>query len=120
MRLPLLFNFNVGINNINGSLPKFRNVAILQFTANAFTGSIPSEYGLLGNLTELNLDYNAGITGSVPIELVECDKLTLLSMIGTGISGNVTFCESFGDNIKVRVTDGSICGEECECCCVTS
>ena len=112
--------FDVIYNDINGSLPMFQNIEILQFSANAFTGSIPTEYGLLGNLTEVNLDYNAGITGSVPSELVECDKLTFLSMIGTGISGNVTFCESFGDNIKVRVNDGSICGEECECCCVTS
>ena len=120
MRLPLLSYFNVGINNFNGSLPMFQNVTTLRLSANAFTGSIPTEYGLLGNLTELNLDYNAGITGSVPSELGECDKLTLLSMVGTGISGNVTFCESFGDNIEVRVTDGSICGEECECCCVTS
>jgi len=94
----------------------FQNVATVNMYGNSFTGSIPTEHGLLGNLTHLVLDYNAGMSGSIPIELVECDKLILLSFFGTQISGNVTFCDSFGGNIVINV---SICGEECECCCVT-
>ncbi len=120
IRLPLLSYFDVAFNEIEGSLPMFENVAQIYFRSNTFTGSIPTEYGLLEDLTELDLDYNADITGSVPNELVECDKLTLLSIRGTGISRNVTFCDSSRGNIKVILSDMSICGEECECCCVTS
>ena len=41
-------------------------------------------------------------------------------MHDTGIQTNVTYWDSFGDNIDVCVTHASICGgEECECCCVT-
>ena len=97
----------------------FQNVTTVDMFGNSFTGSIPTEYGLLGNLTKLILGYNAGISGSIPTELVECDKLTLLSFLGTQISGNVTFCDSFGDDILIRVINVSICGEECECCCET-
>jgi len=97
----------------------FQNVATVNMYGNAFTGSIPTKYGLLGNLTHLVLDFNAGISGSIPTELVECDKLTLLSFLGTQISGNVTFCDSFGGNIVITVDDVLICGDECECCCVT-
>ena len=98
----------------------FQNVATVDMFGNLFIGSIPTEYGLLENLTELTLGYNAGISGSIPTELVECDKLTSLSIDGTQISGNVTFCDSFVGSIKILVSDVSICGEECECCCVMS
>jgi len=97
----------------------FQNVATVYMFGNSFTGIIPTEYGLLENLTELILDFNAGISGSIPTELVECDKLTSLSIFSTQISGNVTFCDSFGGNIEITVDDVLTCGEECECCCVT-
>jgi len=97
----------------------FQKVDEVFMHVNSFHGSIPTEYGLLENLTEIYLDYNLDITGTVPTELVECDKLTLLSFLGTQISGNVTFCDSFGDDILIRVINVSICGEECECCCET-
>ena len=71
-------------------------------------------------MTQLRLDYNSGIIGSVPSELVGCDKLTLLSIPYTGISGNVTLCDVLGDNSEVHVADVSICGVECECRCVTT
>ena len=119
VRLPSLSHFDVTLNCIEGPLPMFQNVAQILFTVNSFTGSIPTEYGLLGNLTELRLDCNLGINGTVPSELRECNMLTLLSLYNTGISGNVTFCDSFGDNLVVRVTDVSVCGKECECCCET-
>ena len=97
----------------------FQNVVRLTMFANSFHGSIPTEYGLLENLTHLVLDNNLGITGTVPTELVECNKLTLLSLRKIGISGNVSFCNGFEKDIDVIVTDVSICGEECECCCIT-
>jgi len=97
----------------------FQNVAQVELSANSFTGSIPTEYGLLGNLTQLGVDFNVGITGTVPTELMECDKMSLLSLHDTGISGNITFCDSLGDNLVVQVPDVSICGEECLCCCET-
>jgi len=97
----------------------FQNVSTIDMFGNSFTGIIPTEYGLLEDLTELTLGYNAGISGSIPTGLVECDKLNSLSIHGTQISGNVTFCDSFGGNIEITVDDVLICGEECECCCVT-
>ena len=119
VRLPSLSLFDVGFNNIEGSLPMFQNVDILKMSGNSFTGSLPTVYGLLENLTHLELDYNFDITGTIPSELTECNKLTFLSLYNTGMSGNVTFCDSFGDNLVVRVTDVSVCGKECECCCET-
>mmetsp|Transcript_6846 Transcript_6846/g.8931 ORF Transcript_6846/g.8931 Transcript_6846/m.8931 type:complete len:82 (+) Transcript_6846:294-539(+) len=74
----------------------FQNVDILRMSGNSFTGSLPTVYGLLENLTHLELDYNFDITGAIPTELMECNKLTFLSLYNTGISGNVTFCDSFG------------------------
>ena len=53
-------------NNIQGSLPMFKNVELNILTANQFTGSIPTEYGLLENWTELH--FNLGITGTAPTE----------------------------------------------------
>jgi len=106
-------------NNIQGSLPIFKNLATVYMFGNSFTGSIPTEYGLLENLTELILDFNAGISGSIPTELVEGDKPTSLSIFSTQISGNVTFCDSLGGNIEITVDDVLTCSEECECCCVT-
>ena len=119
VRLPLLSYINLSFNNIEGTLPMFQNVAQIELSANRFTGSIPTEYGLLGNLTQLDVDFNVGITGTVPTELMKCDKLSLLALHNTGISGNITFCDSLGENLVVQVTDVSICGEECLCCCET-
>jgi len=119
VRLPLLSHINFCFNNIEGSLPMFQNVEQIELFANQFTGSIPTEYGLLGNLTQLGLDLNLRINGTVPSELMKCDKLSLLSLHNTGISGNITFCGSLGENLVVKVNDVSICGEECECCCET-
>jgi len=95
----------------------FENVARLAMYANSFSGSIPTEYGLLENLTRLELDTNVDIIGSVPTELIECKKLTFLTLYKTGISGSVSFCNSFGDDIDIRVSNVSMCGQECECCC---
>ena len=119
IRLPLLSQINIAFNNIEGSLPMFENVTRIIFPVNSFTGSIPTEYGLLGNLVELDLDFNPEITGTVPTELRECDKLSLLYLYDTKISGNVTLCDSFDENIYISVNDVSICGEECDCCCET-
>ena len=119
VRLPSLSSINIAFNSIQGSLPMFKNVSQFTLTANQFTGSIPTEYGLLGNLTSLNLENNLGITGTVPSELMECDKLSVLALYDTGISGNITLCNAFGDSFLIRVSDLSICGEECECCCET-
>jgi len=120
VRLPSLSYFDVSLNNIEGPLPMIQNVARLLLFVNSFTGSIPTEYGLLENLTHLELNNNFDISGTVPTELMECDKLTVLALLQTGISGNVTFCDSFVGSIEILVNDVSICGEECECCCVTS
>jgi len=97
----------------------FKNVELNILIVNQFTGSIPTEYGLLGNLTSLFLENNLGITGTVPIELMDCDRLSVLALYDTGISGNITLSNTFGNSILVRVSDLSICGDECECCCVS-
>jgi len=97
----------------------FENVELNILTANLFTGSIPTEYGLLGNLTQLHLEHNLGIAGTVPTQLMECDKLSVVGLYDTGITGNTTLYNTFGDSILVRVSDLPICGKEYECCCVT-
>ena len=119
VRLPLLSRFDIGFNRIEGSLPMFENVARLAMYDNSFSGNIPTEYGLLENLTHLELVNNIDIIGTVPTELRECKKLRLLTLYETGISGSVSFCDSFGDDIFIFVSNVSLCGEECECCCST-
>ena len=118
VRLPTLSIFRVGANRIEGLLPMFENVAEISLAFNSMYGSIPTEYGLLGNLTSLQLDNNPSISGTVPTELIGCDQLNLISIFDTGIAGNISFCDSFSENFTVSVRNASICGEECDCCCV--
>ena len=51
-------------------------------------GSIPSELGLIHNLTSLNLRTN-DLTGSVPAELGNLDHLTYLNLHSNNLSGSI-------------------------------
>jgi Leucine-rich repeat (LRR) protein len=55
---------------------------------NAFTGTVPSELGLLTALTELQLDNNA-FTGTVPSELGLLTALTYLTLDNNAFTGTV-------------------------------
>jgi len=81
---------------VSGTLPMFQNAAQVELNPKRFTGRISTEYGLLGNLPLLDVDINFRITRIVPTELKKCDKLSSFTLHNTGISGNITFCDSLG------------------------
>lgn len=68
-----LVNLSVPKNKFTGSIPdSFRddhpNLAILDFSSNALTGTIPLSFGHFENLTTLDLSTNS-LQGSIPSEL---------------------------------------------------
>ena len=57
----------------------------IRLGTNFLTGPIPSELGLLFNLTTLELQFNAAMTGTIPPEVLLLEKLETLNVTGTGI-----------------------------------
>jgi hypothetical protein len=59
----------------------------LKLDSNYFVEEIPSDIGRLSNLSVLNLDNNADLTGTVPSSLAKLTKLRLLSLSSTEVTG---------------------------------
>lgn len=54
----------------------------------AFTGAIPTSFGNLGSLRELDLSFNE-LSGEVPPSLGQCAELRVLHLQGNELSGGV-------------------------------
>nr|QAS62465.1 LRR receptor-like serine/threonine-protein kinase RPK2 [Sedum alfredii] len=68
-------------NGLSGVIPrslgKCRCVKMVLLFLNSFTGSIPKEFGLLGNLEVLDVSRNS-LSGLIPVELGNCAVLSVL------------------------------------------
>lgn len=81
MRLRLCKYFDVGRNQLTGTLPndlgeKFVNLRHLHLDHNSFKGTLPSSYNTVGNgrLESFSVDHNK-LTGSIPGERDLYNKL---------------------------------------------
>ena len=76
-------------NFIEGALPTELGALLssvnLDFGSNFFSGTIPSDIGLLQNLVVLDLQLNAGLTGTVPVEVLNLPNLEVLELTGTQV-----------------------------------
>ena len=77
IELAQLFNLtylSVSDNKLSGDLPaelgKLRNLEVLEISRNQFTGELPPELGNLNNLRVLVVNENPGLTGPIPISLI--------------------------------------------------
>ena len=66
-----------------------RNMTNFAVADTAFYGSIPSEFGTLSRLKELDLSGNAKIVGTLPSELQLLSTLEQLEISGTSITGTI-------------------------------
>jgi len=77
-------------NNLDGSIPselgRLSELTVLGVHKNQLSGAIPSEFGSLGSLTWLNLSGNRGLTGELPVGLMELSGLETLNVECTGVS----------------------------------
>jgi hypothetical protein len=123
LRLRNIFYFDLSHNNFSGNLPEdigsdFVRARVLYFDHNQFVGTIPSNYGGIGNgrMAELTLDNNQ-LTGEVPTDWPK-DNLNLITVrfqnnkITTPI-GNKGLCEL---DVFKEVGELLELGAECDIC----
>ena len=88
-QLGRLVYLEIGNNQLTGAIPseigQLSNLAGLVLSNNRLTGAVPSELGQLSRLEELSLDHNAGLSGSLAVEMTKLVNLTSLSLDATGI-----------------------------------
>ncbi|KAJ4907068.1 disease resistance family protein / LRR family protein [Raphanus sativus] len=80
-------------NSLNGTLPaeslgELRNLQILDFSLNYFTGSIPSSVGNMASLKKLALHFNS-MEGKIPESLGKLDRLETLDLSSNKFSGAI-------------------------------
>lgn len=82
-----------GSTGLTGTLPlaigQLTQLEYLVLDGNAFETTIPTIYGGLQNLKELNLQKNAGIVGTLPSEFGLLTSLKILQLSDTRLSGDI-------------------------------
>jgi Leucine-rich repeat (LRR) protein len=89
------------------------NIDTLSLEGNMFSGSLPSELGLLTNLLQLRARNNL-LTGIVPSQLLMLTELRSLQLaLNPRMTGSIPeeFCGM--DNLREITSD---CGVVCQCC----
>ncbi|CAB9528801.1 leucine rich repeat [Seminavis robusta] len=91
--LTYLYSLLVGSNQLEGTLPLdlFTNLARLEYlnmNGNHFSGTVPTEVGLLSSLVKLELQ-NTSLSGTIPTELVALENMTSLAIKNTSLSGSI-------------------------------
>jgi Leucine-rich repeat (LRR) protein len=83
---------------------------------NAITGSIPSELGLLENLSHFVMDTNQ-LTGEIPEELMNLPLMEQLDVTNNKLSGVVPegLCAAYDSSVFRFDCSASLCGCDCDC-----
>ncbi|XP_027185089.1 LRR receptor-like serine/threonine-protein kinase GSO1 [Coffea eugenioides] len=98
--LPGLIRLSLSFNKLYGQLPSSNlaqcsELRVLSLSFNEFGGQIPKEIGIIpreiGNwrfLQQLDLRFNS-LTGSIPIEIFNLSKLSVMSLLQNQLSSNL-------------------------------
>ncbi|CAB9531742.1 Leucine-rich repeat receptor-like protein kinase [Seminavis robusta] len=84
---------DIGSNQMEGKLEQslfsqLTQLDVFSINGNWFSGSLPTEVGLLSSLRKLQL-HNTNLSGTLPTELQLMDKLTSLVVMNTSLSGSI-------------------------------
>ena len=91
--LTALTDLRINKQKLNGEFPKVLCtmdwLKVLYLQGNNFTGALPSELGQMTDLTDLYVDQNASMSGSIPHEIGNLKKLMRLNISQSGIGGEI-------------------------------
>ncbi|GMN44472.1 hypothetical protein TIFTF001_013682 [Ficus carica] len=91
-RLSALQVLSLRMNRISGSIPsdfsKLRNLTSIYLQSNKFSGPLPSDFSVWNNLTIVNLSDN-GFNGSIPSSIANLTRLTALDLSNNSLSGQI-------------------------------
>ncbi|XP_073364724.1 leucine-rich repeat receptor protein kinase MSP1-like [Aegilops tauschii subsp. strangulata] len=76
------------IGTIPWSISGLVSLEKFDISENHFDAELPTSIGLLGNLTQL-IAKNAGLRGSIPKELSNCKKITLINLSFNAFTGSI-------------------------------
>ena len=81
------------------------NLTYVGLGDNQFTGTIPSELGLLTALKQLDLSGNAQIHGTIPTEVLSMTSLTLLDVTKTSVDGSLppSLCQKEDEDKHLKI-----------------
>ena len=89
---PTLTTLDLRWNTLSGPIPSevgmLRDLSGLYLFRNGFSGSIPSEVGNLQSLTEVDVNNNV-LTGQIPSEIGQLTQLTRLKLENNTLSGSI-------------------------------
>jgi Leucine-rich repeat (LRR) protein len=90
--LPNLIYLHLHNNDLEGEIPMELgelggSLRELVLAANLLSSTVPSQLGLLTDLTMLYLTHNRDLTGTIPSELSRLENLQVFGMNDTSISG---------------------------------
>ena len=87
LSLPSQLNLETGWS-IPTQIGLLKNLTVLRLDFNSLSGSIPTQLGLLTGLTVLNLHANT-LSGSIPSQLEGLTGLTVLNLVANGLTGSI-------------------------------
>ncbi|CAB9519454.1 Leucine Rich Repeat [Seminavis robusta] len=108
---------NITGNQFGGTIPLWEasraaNLNYLGLGDNLFEGTIPSELGLMTQLTELNLSGNSAVSGTLPSELLLLTSLMYLGISRTSITGSIPI-ELCSGSLNISITANC---SQIQCC----
>jgi Leucine-rich repeat (LRR) protein len=88
-----LTDLRISSNKLTGEIPEsvfgLEKLEKLYFQNDNLTGALSADLAKLTNLTELYVDRNANMTGSIPPEIGQLKKLARINISQTGIGGAI-------------------------------
>ncbi|KAK6947880.1 Leucine-rich repeat [Dillenia turbinata] len=91
-RLSALVILSLRSNALSGSFPSdfvnLRNLSFLYLQSNNFSGPLPYDFFVWRNLTIVNLSNN-GFNGSIPLSISNLTKLSALNLANNSLSGEI-------------------------------
>ena len=91
--LTALTDLRINKQKLSGGFPavlcRMPWLKVLYLQGNNFTGALPAELGQMTELTDLYVDQNASMSGSIPHEIGNLKKLQRINISQSGIGGEI-------------------------------